>query len=81
MNRQEIEAAVRTIIAEHLKIDPAKVVDDASFDALGADSLDTIEIPFVLETHFDVEINDAEDEALRTVGDVFDLIDRKLVMA
>lgn len=47
-------------------------------DGLGGFDLEIIELVMALQDHFDVEITDAEDEALRTVGDVFDLMDRKL---
>ena len=42
---EEISGKVKKIVADHLGIEEAKVVDEASFiDDLGADSLDTVEL-------------------------------------
>ena len=39
---EDISSKVKKIVADHLGIDEAKVLDDSSFiDDLGADSLDT----------------------------------------
>lgn len=47
-------------------------------DGLGGFDLDVIQLVMDLEDEFDVEITDAEDESLFTVGEVFDLMARKL---
>ena len=55
---------------EHLAIDPAKVVDSASFiDDLGADSLDTVELVMSFEEEFHCEIPDDDAPKILTVGD------------
>lgn len=45
---------------------------------IGGFDLDVIQMVMDLEDEFSIEITDAEDERLFTVGEVFDLIDRKL---
>jgi acyl carrier protein len=41
----DIGERVKAIVVEYLAVDPAEVVDSASFiDDLGADSLDTVEL-------------------------------------
>ncbi len=47
-------------------------------DGLGGFDLDVIQLVMDLEDEFCIEITDPEDEALRTVGDVFDLVEKKL---
>ena len=46
----EIADKIKRIVADHLGVDEAKVVPQASFiDDLGADSLDTVELVMVFE--------------------------------
>jgi acyl carrier protein len=53
----DIAERMKKIIIEHLRVDEAKVTEDASFmDDLGADSLDTVELVMVDE--FELKIPD-----------------------
>lgn len=61
---------VKKIIVEKLSVDSNEVTLDASFDDLGADSLDIVEIVMALEEEFDIEISDEEAENAKSVGDV-----------
>jgi len=57
-----------------------KFVLKASFlDDLGADSLDIVEIVMAAEEEFGVSISEAELEKIDTVGDLVDLIMKKLL--
>jgi acyl carrier protein len=60
---------VRTIIANIGAVDAASLTDGATFDALGVDSLDLVEIVMEVEREFDFDIPDTTLEQLRTVGD------------
>ncbi|MFO0500487.1 MAG: acyl carrier protein [Pseudomonadota bacterium] len=65
---QDVAARVKSLIAENLGIDGAKVVEDANFvDDLGADSLDTVQLVMALEEEFGLEIPDADAEKITTV--------------
>ena len=67
---------VKKIIVDHLDVDEAKVVANASFiDDLGADSLDTVELVMAFEEEFSVEIPDTAAEKILTVGDAIKFID------
>lgn len=62
---------VKSIIVKELKIDEAKVTEDASLkDDLGADSLDAVEIIMDIEDEFGVQIDDEKSSAIATVGDL-----------
>ena len=64
-----VEARVRRIVAEQLQFPPEKIALTSTWQQLGADSLDTVELVMAFEEEFGVEIPDARAESLKTVGD------------
>jgi acyl carrier protein len=75
---KNIEETVKKIISEQLDVDIEKVTMEATFEDLGADSLDTVELVMALEEEFDQEIPDEDAEKIRTVGDAVKYIQSKL---
>ena len=74
----DVAGKVKKIVADHLGIDDAKVIEEASFiDDLGADSLDTVELVMAFEEEFGSEISDSEAEKILTVGDAIKFIENK----
>ena len=75
----DVASKVKKIVADHLGVDEAKVIEEASFiDDLGADSLDTVELVMAFEEEFGSEISDSEAEKILTVGDAIKFIENKL---
>lgn len=73
----DVKERVQKIIVEHLSVDEAKVVPEASFiDDLGADSLDTVELVMAFEEEFNIEIPDDAAEKIQTVGDAVSFIEQ-----
>ena len=74
-----IEDRVRKIVAEQLGVKEDEVKAEASFvGALGADSLDTVELVMALEEEFETEIPDEEAEKITTVQLAIDYINTNL---
>ncbi|MCQ8771384.1 acyl carrier protein [Streptomyces telluris] len=67
-----IEERVKRIIAEQLNVTLEEVTNNASFEELGADSLDLVELGTALEFEFSTDIPDEEAERITTVQDVID---------
>lgn len=65
---------VRDIIADQLDIPAYEVTKDASFEALGADSMDLSYLVIDLEELAGIEIPDDKFNRFFTVGDVFDYL-------
>ena len=75
----DINTRVKQIVAEHLGVDPSKVVEGASFvDDLGADSLDQVELVMKFEDTFKCEIPDDAAAKLTTVGSAIGYIMEKI---
>ena len=72
----DIASRIKSIIAENLGVDEAKVTHNAKFsEDLGADSLDTVEIIMELENEFRVNIPDEYVAEMKTVGEAIDYIE------
>jgi acyl carrier protein len=66
----ELKAIVNNAINDLLGTEDADLTDDASFESLGADSLDFVELIMEFEKEFDIEIEDEIAEGLDTYGKV-----------
>ncbi|WP_417162075.1 acyl carrier protein [Slackia isoflavoniconvertens] len=64
---------IQEILNENLDIDPVTVAVDSTFESLGIDSLDMVELVCEIENRFDIELGEAE--GLDTVGKLVDYID------
>lgn len=79
MDRNEVDARVRKLLAEQLAVDEAQVVPDARFaEDLNADSLDLVEAVLALEEEWSIEIPEDEMEAVKTVGQAIEMVASKL---
>lgn len=74
IDRQDTYNKVIALVAQKLNVDKAAVERAHSFQELGADSLDMVEIVMQLEEDFGIEINDADAEKLTSVDQVVDYI-------
>ena len=64
---------IQEILNENLDIDSTTVAADSTFESLGIDSLDMVELVCEIENRFDIELGEAE--GLDTVGKLVDYID------
>ncbi|HZD33082.1 MAG TPA: acyl carrier protein [Candidatus Angelobacter sp.] len=64
----EIAERTRKVIAKHLRVDVDKVPLDATFEQLGMDSLDSVNLLFEVEDEFDISIDDQEAKAITSVS-------------
>ncbi|HZT70628.1 MAG TPA: acyl carrier protein [Terriglobia bacterium] len=66
------------IIAREQHLDPGKVSIDSTFEELGIDSLDGVNIVFALEEEFKIDIPDAVAQNMKSVRQVVDSLTRVL---
>ena len=69
---------VMEIIAREQHLDPSKVTLDSTFEELGIDSLDGVNILFALEEEFKIDIPDAVAQNMKSVRQVADSLTRVL---
>jgi acyl carrier protein len=65
---------VKEILMKELNLSGDEVTLDASFEALGIDSLDLVELVMQLEEEFEISMDETED--LKTVEDVVRYIEK-----
>lgn len=69
---------VMEIIAREQHLDPSKITLDSTFEELGIDSLDGVNILFALEEEFKIDIPDAVAQNMKSVRQVADSLTRVL---
>ncbi len=69
----DIMNIVKTLLHDNLDVDPDQVTESSTFDSLGIDSLDMVELICDLEDECGIEFG--EPEGLETVGDLVDYVE------
>ena len=72
---QTVNERVIAVIAATQKISQDRIREESTFQELGIDSLDGINILFALENEFNINIPDDAARSIRTVGDMIEGVD------
>jgi acyl carrier protein len=75
----DLTSRVLRIIAETQRKDLAQVTMDSTFEELGIDSMDGVNIIFALENEFNINVPDEEVKNIRSVRDMVEGV-RKLAV-
>ena len=62
---------------KQLEIDPSEITPDSTFESLGIDSLDVVEMVMDLESELGIEL-EMEDQKITTFGELAAFIESKL---
>ena len=72
-----IQDKTRALIATKLSISESEITPEKNFfNDLGADSLDFVELSMILEHEFNVKFTEDDTAKVKTVGDLYELIER-----
>ena len=72
-----IRDKAKALISSKMKIDESEITEDKSFfNDLGADSLDFVELCVTLEREFNVKLSEEDTTKVKTVGDLYELIEK-----
>ena len=72
----QLTQRVLNVIASTQRISPEKVTIDSSFQELGIDSMDGINILFALENEFDITIPDEQAKQIKSIREMVEGIDK-----
>jgi acyl carrier protein len=76
-DRNDTYNKIVAIIADELKLDKAAIKLHSTFQDLGADSLDMVQMIMKFEEQFGIEINDQDAEKMTTLQEVVDYINSR----
>ena len=64
------------MIASKMKLDESEITPEKNiFNDLGADSLDFVELSMLLEREFNMKFTEDDTAKVKTVGDLYELIE------
>lgn len=79
MEKQEVQARVKKVVARILKMDESDIVDDANFIFdLGADSMQSLELVAGFEEEFDIEMDQDRALEVQSIDGAVDFIEESL---
>jgi acyl carrier protein len=64
------------LMAEQLGKPISEIKLESTFEDLGADSLDVVEIALAVEDEYEIEIPDDSAEGINTVGDIIAIVEK-----
>jgi acyl carrier protein len=73
---EELIQRILKIIADSQKLPPERVTIDSTFEELGIDSLDGVNILFALENEFNVNIPDEGVQGIRSVRQMVEELEK-----
>lgn len=73
----EIQEKVFAKVADTLSVDKETLTLETTFDSLGADSLDMVELSMEVEEEFGIAIEQSDIAAISTLGDAVEFIKKK----
>ena len=72
-----IQDKTRALIASKMKLDESEITPEKHlFNDLGADSLDFVELSMLLEREFNIKFSDDDTANVKTVGDLYAMIEK-----
>ena len=72
-----IQDKARALISSKMKVDESEITEDKHFfNDLGSDSLDFVELSMTLEREFNVKFKEEDMANVKTVKDVYALIEK-----
>jgi acyl carrier protein len=74
MTRDEIAQKLTTIVRQEKEIPEEKLAPETPLAEAGIDSLDALTILFAIEEEFKISIPDDKAKAIRTFGDMIDVV-------
>lgn len=76
MKDGSISERVIRVFADFKKVEPEQIKIETTFDELGFDSLDGLNLIFELEEEFDIVVPDAQVQSMKSVSEVVEGIEQ-----
>lgn len=70
----DIYRSVKELIGSQLELEEDKINTETTFEELGADSLDLVDMVSEIEREYEIEIAEGDFDRIKTVGDLVGLL-------
>lgn len=80
VTREHVLETIRTEL-KNFEVEPESVRPEVSYDALGLDSLDLVELSVRIEDAYGIDIEEEDLKDVATIDDAIDVVFRKLGQA
>ncbi|MCM1363991.1 MAG: acyl carrier protein [Faecalibacterium sp.] len=67
------------IVSSRFELNEIKLEHETSWEEIGADSIDLVDLVTEIEDEFEISIPDEEFENLKTIGDLAELVDQLMI--
>lgn len=74
MTRTDINSQLTTILTDQFGVPEEEITEDATFEELGLDSLDLVEVTLVIDEELGIRIPDERLGDIQTTGDAVDVL-------
>lgn len=74
MTRADINSQLTTILTDQFGVPADEITEDATFEALGLDSLDLVEVTLVIDEELGIRIPDERLGDIETTGDAVNVL-------
>ncbi len=74
MTRTDIQSQLTTILTDQFGVPADEITEDATFEALGLDSLDLVEVTMVIDEELGIRIPDERLGDIETTSDAVDVL-------
>jgi len=69
---------ILVILGDYFQFNEKDITPESTFDDIGFDSLDIVEMAMYVEDDFDIRVNEEQFESCKTIGDVVTLVNKIL---
>jgi acyl carrier protein len=77
-NMSDTYEKILVILEDYFQFNKKDITPESTFDDIGFDSLDIVEMAMDVEDEFDIRVTEEQFESCKTIGDVVTLVDKIL---
>ena len=77
----DIPQRVVNVVAKTQQLDPSTITLDSTFEELGIDSFDGVNLLFEIESEFDIHVSDDDAKKLRGIRDIAEGVEKLLAQS
>ncbi|MDP1760200.1 MAG: acyl carrier protein [Candidatus Woesebacteria bacterium] len=78
MDNQDVIGRINSILIDKLNVERDELFPESTFEQLGADSLDTVEVQMEIEQEFGITLKDDDVAKLSIIQDLYTIVIKEI---